>query len=88
MKTKIIKYFDDLTFDIQNLIKLNYPFGGNDFMVSFKKPNGSEVRGLPFETSEAYYIVIMQKPVVRKKKMNFRFTPPSKEILDLDDDHI
>lgn len=59
IKPRVIKDFDKLDQDIQEQIKLEYPYGFEDNLVSFNNREGHKVSALPFETEEKYYLVRM-----------------------------
>lgn len=58
-KPRVIKDFEKLEEAIQEQIKLEYPYGFEDHLVSFTNREGKRVSALPFETEEKYYLVRM-----------------------------
>lgn len=58
-KPRVIKDFDKLTPEIQEQIKLSYPYGFADNLIRFTNKDGQYVSALPFETDEKYYLVRM-----------------------------
>ncbi|AWV97026.1 hypothetical protein [Arcticibacterium luteifluviistationis] len=58
-KPRVIKDFDKLDENIQEQIKLSYPFGFADHLIRFTNKDGAYVSALPFETDERYYLVRM-----------------------------
>lgn len=60
-KPRIAKDFEKLSEDLLNKIKLEYPFGFEDNLISYKDAKGNKVSALPFETEEVYYLVRMTK---------------------------
>lgn len=58
-KPKVIKDYEKLSVDIQEQIKLEYPYGFSDNLISFTYKDGSLVSALPFETEDHYYMVRM-----------------------------
>lgn len=58
-KPRVIKDFEKLEEAIQEQIKLEYPYGFEDHLVSFNNREGKRVSALPFETEEKYYLVRM-----------------------------
>ncbi len=58
-KPRVIKDFDKLDQDIQEQIKLEYPEGFEDNLISFTNMEGKRVSALPFETEEKHYLVRM-----------------------------
>lgn len=60
-KPRIAKDYDKLSEDIINQIKMEYPFGFEDNLISYKNAQGVKVSALPFEAAEVYYLVRMTK---------------------------
>jgi len=58
-KPKVIKDYDKLPPEIQEKIKLEYPYGFSDNLISFTNKDGMIVSALPFETEDKYYMVRM-----------------------------
>ncbi len=58
-KPRVVKDYDSLDTNIQEQIKLEYPYGFEDNLVSFTNAAGQRVSALPFETDEKYYLVRM-----------------------------
>ncbi|HOO85538.1 MAG TPA: hypothetical protein PLS94_13290 [Prolixibacteraceae bacterium] len=58
-KPRIIKDYDKLPVDIQEQIKLEYPYGFSDNLITFTNKDGLIVSALPFETEDRYYMVRM-----------------------------
>lgn len=58
-KPKVIKDYDKLSDEIREQIKLEYPFGFSDNLISFTYKNGELVSALPFETEDRYYMIRM-----------------------------
>lgn len=58
-KPRIIKDYDKLDPEIQEKIKLEYPCGYMDSLISFTNKDGLLVSALPFETEDKYYMVRM-----------------------------
>ncbi len=56
-KPRVIKDFERLDRATREQIKLEYPFGFEDHLVSFTNREGKRVSALPFETAEKYYLV-------------------------------
>ena len=59
LKPRVIKDYDRLDTQIQEQIKLEYPLGFEENLVSFTNPEGKRVSALPFETEGKYYLVRM-----------------------------
>ena len=58
-KPRVIKDFDKLDSKIQEQIKLVYPEGFSQNLITFTNKDGMLVSALPFETDEKYYLVRM-----------------------------
>jgi len=58
-KPRVIKDFDKLESKIQEQIKLVYPEGFSQNLITFTNKDGLLVSALPFETDEKYYLVRM-----------------------------
>ncbi len=65
-KPRVIKDFEKLDVDIQEQIKLQYPYGFDKHLISFKNMEGKFVSALPFETEDKYYLVRMTKAEARE----------------------
>ena len=73
-KPRIVIDYEKLDTNIQEMIKLEYPFGFEDHLVTFNKAEGRRVSALPFETEEKYYLVRMT-------------VAEAQEIIEEDDDY-
>lgn len=60
-KPRVIKDYDKLEDHIQEQIKLAYPEGFSDYLITFVNKEGKNVSALPFETDEKYYLVRMTR---------------------------
>ena len=58
-KPRVIKDFEKLDVNIQEQIKLAYPLGFEDHLISFNNIDGKRVSALPFEAEDKYYLVRM-----------------------------
>ncbi len=58
-KPRIIKDYDRLDKSIQEQIKLSYPEGFSQYLITFLNKDGKYVSALPFETEDYYYLVRM-----------------------------
>lgn len=58
-KKRIIKDYDSLPEDILTRIKMQYPRGFAQSLVSYINKDGKKVSALPFETEDIYYLVRM-----------------------------
>jgi hypothetical protein len=60
-KPRIAKDYEKLSEELINQIKLEYPYGFEDNLISYKDANGNKISALPFETEEVYYLVRMTR---------------------------
>lgn len=58
-KPRVIKDYDKLDPAILEQIKLVYPYGFTDNLITFTNKEGKLVSALPFETDEKYYMIRM-----------------------------
>lgn len=58
-KPKIIKDYDKLPVEIKEQIKLEYPYGFSENLITFTNRDGAIVSALPFETENRYYMIRM-----------------------------
>ena len=58
-KPRVIKDFEKLDDKIQEQIKLTYPNGFSEFLVSYTNKEGLRKTALPFETDDYIYLVRM-----------------------------
>ena len=58
-KQRVIQDFDKVSTDIQEQIKLVYPEGFSQHLISFKNKDNETVYALPFETDEKIYMIRM-----------------------------
>lgn len=73
-KLRVIKDYEKLDLEIQEQIKLVYPNGFSQFLISFTNREGKLVSALPFETDDKYYLVRMT-------------LKEAKQIIDEDEDY-
>jgi hypothetical protein len=60
-KPRILKDYEKLPEDIKEQIKLAYPEGYTQNLVTYTDREGKLVSALPFEAEECYYLVKMTK---------------------------
>lgn len=60
-KPRILKDYEKLPEDIKEQIKLAYPEGYTQNLVTYTDREGKLVSALPFETEDRYYLVKMTK---------------------------
>ncbi len=65
-KPRIVKDYEKLEENIQEQIKLKYPYGFDRHLITFKNMEGKFVSALPFETDDRYYLVRMTKIEARE----------------------
>lgn len=58
-KPRIVKDYDKLNDIVKEQIKLVYPAGFEQHLVSYTNKDGERKLALPFETDEVYYLVRM-----------------------------
>lgn len=73
-KIRVIKDYEKLDEQIQEQIKLIYPNGFSQYLISFTNKEGKLVSALPFETDDRYYLVRMT-------------LKEAKQIIDEDEDY-
>lgn len=96
-KKRIVIDYEKLPFETINSIKVEYPDGYEDNLVTFTNKEGKYVSALPFETEEIYYLVRMTEREARQiikedddyddaGKLRDDFTEVLKDTDDDDDD--
>ncbi len=73
-KPRVVKDYEKLDEEVLAQIKLEYPYGFEKKLITFKNPMGKFVSALPFETEEKYYLIRMTKD-------------QAQEIIEDDDDY-
>lgn len=58
-KKRVVKDYDALPEDIVRLVKIKYPSGYADHLLSYTDKEGKKVSALPFETDDTYYLIRM-----------------------------
>lgn len=58
-KKRIVKDYDNLPEEIISRVKMEYPQGFANHLVSFTNKEGKKVSALPFETEDVYYLIRM-----------------------------
>ena len=76
-KKRIVKDYDALTEDVVRLVKMKYPGGYADHLISYSDKEGKKVSALPFEAEDAHYLIRMT--ILEAKRL-------VKEDVDYDDD--
>ena len=85
-KPRIIKDYEKLDESIKEQIKLVYPNGFSQHLISFTNKDGLLVSALPFETDDKYYLVRTSQGkltkintriwIISPKTSKKRMTPP------------
>lgn len=65
-KPRIVKDYDKLPEDIINRVKMKYPDGFVDHLLSYNDKEGKKVSALPFDTDEVYYLIRMTASEARQ----------------------
>lgn len=65
-KPRVIKDYDKLDREVQEQIKLAYPYGFAKSLIFFTNKDGIKVSALPFETNDKYYLVRMTQQEARQ----------------------
>lgn len=63
---RIVIDYEKLPDDVVNRIKIEYPDGFEENLVTFTNAQGAYVSALPFETEEIYYLVRMTESEARQ----------------------
>ena len=58
-KPRVVKDYSALTDEIIEQIKLAYPYGFSENLVSYTNKDGLQVSALPFEAEDKYYLIRM-----------------------------
>jgi hypothetical protein len=58
-KKRIVKDYDAVPSDIISRVKMAYPDGFEDNLVSYYNKEGVKISALPFETEDIYYLIRM-----------------------------
>ena len=73
-KKRIVKNYDALSDEILTEIKLEYPFGFSEELITYPGPNGERISALYYELENVIYLVRMTKK-------------EAEDIIDDDDDY-
>ncbi|MBN2614937.1 MAG: hypothetical protein JXR71_04525 [Bacteroidales bacterium] len=60
-KPRVVKDFEKLDVAIQEQVKLAYPNGFLQNLISYTDKDGNKVSALPFETTDKYYLIRMSR---------------------------
>lgn len=58
-KKRVVKDYDALTEDIIRQVKIKYPSGYAESLVTYTDKQGKKVSALPFESEDTYYLIRM-----------------------------
>ena len=58
-KPRVVTSFDKIGTNLQEKIKLEYPYGFSQNLISFNNKEGNRVSALRFETEEKIYLIKM-----------------------------
>lgn len=58
-KKRIVKDYEVLPEEVIQQVKINYPEGFEENLISYINARGATVSALPFETEEIYYLIRM-----------------------------
>ncbi len=65
-KPRTVTSFDKISQELQEQIKLTYPFGFIDDLIKFTNKDGELVSALRFETDEKIYLIKMTRTKARQ----------------------
>ncbi|MCB9236024.1 MAG: hypothetical protein H6581_30535 [Bacteroidia bacterium] len=65
-KPRVVKDYEKLDEATVEQIKLAYPFGFEDYLISYTNQHGQKVSALPFETEDRYLLVRMTRQIARE----------------------
>ncbi len=60
-KPRVVKDFEKINEDVLAQIKLEYPYGFDKKLITFKNQKGKLISALPFETEDYYYLIRMTR---------------------------
>ncbi len=66
-KKRLIKDFDKLEKEFQQKLKLEYPDGFTNSLVSYYDKEGKRQTAVPYATDEIYYLIRIKPEAPRKK---------------------
>lgn len=73
-KPRVVTSFEKIGSDLQEQIKLEYPYGFSQHLISFNNKEGERISALRFETDEKIYLIKMTKII-------------AEQLIDDDDDY-
>lgn len=60
-KPRVVKDYEAIAPEIQEQLRLSYPYGFDKHLITFKNQAGKFVSALPFETEDRYYLIRMTR---------------------------
>lgn len=60
-KPRIVIDYENLTIEIQEQLRLSFPYGFDKYLITFKNKDNKFVSALPFETEDRYYLIRMTR---------------------------
>lgn len=58
-KKRIVKDYDQVPEDVISRVKMEYPYGFAQNLITYQDKDGKKVSALPFETEDIYYLIRM-----------------------------
>lgn len=86
-KKRVIKDFDKLDKEFQNLVRRTATKGYRKSLISFYDKDGKRVTAFPFETEDTYYLLRIA-PIVSAKNDSDDIDEKDDKDIDRDDDPI
>ena len=65
-KPRVLKDYDQLSDKVEEQIKLVYPKGFSEHLVTYVTKEGENKKALPFETEDYYYLIRMSAVLAEK----------------------
>lgn len=65
-KKRIVKDYENLPEEVTNQVKVEYPEGFSQNLITYTNSEGKIVSALPFDTEEIYYLIRMTEEEAEK----------------------
>ena len=65
-KPRVVSSFEKISTNLQEQIKLEYPYGFSQHLISFNNKEGVRVSALRFETDEKIYLIKMTTSIAEQ----------------------
>ena len=65
-KPRVVTSFEKISTSLQEQIKLEYPYGFSQNLISFNNKEGNRVSALRFETEEKIYLIKMTPSIAEQ----------------------